>query len=68
MDGDEVVPASDKISKSKTKEEHSKILAQLKYSSVMTWQHINLHGEYDFEVSNNNSGFDMETILALEIE
>lgn len=59
---------SDKISKSKTKEEHSKILAQLKYSSVMTWQHINLHGEYDFEVSNNNSGFDMETILALEIE
>ena len=34
----------------------------------MTWQHINLHGEYDFEVSNKNSGFDMEAILALEIE
>ena len=59
---------SDKISKSKTKEEHSKILEKLQHSSVMTWQHINLHGEYDFEVSNNNRGFDMETILALEIE
>ena len=34
----------------------------------MTWQHINLHGEYDFEVSSNNSGFDMKAILALEIE
>lgn len=59
---------SDKISKSKTKDEHSKILKKLQHSSVMTWQHINLHGEYDFDVSNNNSGFDMEAILSLEIE
>jgi TnpA family transposase len=59
---------SDKISKSKTKEEYSKILEQLKYSSVMTWQHINLHGEYDFEVSKKSFGFDMKTILALEVE
>lgn len=33
----------------------------------MTWQHINLHGEYDFEVSTNNEGFDMEAILSLKI-
>lgn len=33
----------------------------------MTWQHINLHGEYDFDVSKDSFNFDLKKILALEI-
>jgi|GEM_PF-2917838 len=35
----------------------------------MTWQHINLHGEYDFmKQAANDRAFDLEKILALKIE
>lgn len=36
--------------------------------SVLTWRHINLHGEYDFTRSAaNDARFDIERILALTI-
>lgn len=36
--------------------------------SVLTWRHINLHGEYDFTMdSANDDRFDLDRILALSI-
>ena len=36
--------------------------------SVLTWRHINLHGEYNFyRKSANDPTFDVERILALTI-
>jgi hypothetical protein len=36
--------------------------------SVLTWRHINLHGEYDFTRSAaNDARCDIERILALTI-
>jgi len=46
---------------------HIEAIQVLKQSSVMTWQHINMHGEYDFEVSNKKSIFDLKNILEFKI-
>jgi len=59
---------SEKISETKSETEIEKLLDTLRGSSVMTWQHINMHGEYDFEVSNRKPLFDLKKILELKIE
>jgi TnpA family transposase len=49
-------------------EQRNKIISLIRKGSVITWQHINLHGEYDFtKGANNSTPFDMGKILALEI-
>ncbi len=49
-------------------QERKQTVELIKKSSVMTWQHINLQGEYDFTryVANDNP-FDMEKIYALKV-
>ncbi len=50
-------------------EQRKQMLAFIKKGSIMTWQHINLHGEYDFsKQAANDRAFDLEKILALKIE
>lgn len=40
--------------------------ALISQGSVITWRHINLHGEYDFRRRAANAElFDMDKILAL---
>jgi hypothetical protein len=33
----------------------------------MTWQHVNLHGKYDFDVDVNTAPFDLEAAKSLKI-
>jgi len=46
------------------------LLKTIKQGSVISWQHINLHGEYDFTAANDAaaySAFDMQKIRNLTI-
>lgn len=51
---------SEKLSEIIEQEEHKKLLNSFSNSSIMTWQHINLHGEYDFEIAKPTTSFDLE--------
>lgn len=39
----------------------------MKNSSTMTWQHVNMHGEYDFVIDIDKPPFDMIKINSLNI-
>lgn len=40
----------------------------IKNGSMLTWQHVNMRGEYDFtSAASNGSPFDMTKILALKV-
>jgi glutamate synthase domain-containing protein 1 len=39
---------SEKVANTATGEKRKQLLIQIKNSSVVPWQHINLHGEFDF--------------------
>jgi len=56
---------------SSSKEEQKALVQIIKASSVISWQHINLHGEYDFESINNNARtnivFDWDKISRLKV-
>jgi len=39
----------------------------LKNSSMMSWQHINLHEKYDFDIEVNTSPFDLNAVKSLNI-
>lgn len=44
------------------------MLNSIKLGSAICWQHINLHGEYNFNKSiTNDNSFDMEKILKLNV-
>jgi len=48
--------------------ERHEIINMIKKGSIITWRHINLHGEYDFRrPAANESRFDMEKILSLKL-
>jgi TnpA family transposase len=48
--------------------ERNNIIFFIKGGSIITWRHINLHGEFDFKKYIGNSFiFDMKKILALQI-
>lgn len=47
--------------------EKQNLLAAVKNGSVMTWQHVNMRGEYDFTKIDNKSRFDLEKLLSLKI-
>ena len=49
-------------------EQRQQMLSSIKQSSMIAWQHVNLHGEYDFtKFAANNSSFNMEKILTLKL-
>lgn len=44
------------------------IVESIKHGSMITWQHINLQGKYDFtKHAANDTSFDLTKILALQI-
>lgn len=48
--------------------EQNEIISMIRSGSIITWRHINLHGEYDFRrQAANDSPFDMIKILSLKI-
>lgn len=50
------------------REEQKRMLESIKRGSIITWRHINLHGEYNFtKYSANQAIFDMEKILVLKV-
>ena len=34
---------------------------------MMTWQHVNLHGKYDFDIDVNTTPFDLNVVKTLNI-
>ena len=58
---------SQKLSEIEDQVELNKQISQLEKSSIMTWQHVNMHGEYDFRIHTNRGSFDMDRILLLNI-
>ena len=47
------------------------LLKTIKESSVISWQHVNLHGEYDFTSTANTSmfnfAFELDKIKELKV-
>lgn len=61
---------SEVLLNSESEDNFQDILNTVKSGSIMTWQHINIHGEYDFELEDlydSKSIFPMDKILALEV-
>lgn len=56
------------LTNSSNKNQQRQIVESIKYGSMITWQHINLQGEYDFtKHAANDTPFDLTKILALQI-
>ena len=58
---------SQKLSVLKDEKEYNKLLNSIKSSSIMTWQHINMLGEYDFLAHKGKSMFDLEKLKEVKI-
>lgn len=51
------------------KKEQNEMLTLISQGSVITWQHINWHGEYDFRrFATNDCSFNMAEILTLSLQ
>ena len=49
--------------------ERNKMVILIKQSSMITWGHMNMGGEYDFSLPfNQDNPFDMEEILELKLQ
>jgi len=58
---------SEKLSQITHHAELQKQINLLKNSSMMTWQHVNLHGKYDFDIDVNTTPFDLNVVKTLNI-
>lgn len=58
---------SQKIAQAESEERRQELLAALRNGSVVTWQHVNLHGEYDFSDAKlrDSVGLEAPKIAAL---
>ena len=52
-----------------TAEQKAELIAAIKNGSVVSWRHINLHGEYDFsdEKLQDSVGLDLTKIVGLKL-
>jgi len=59
-----------KLTELNTENEKQELLETFKNSSIITWQHINFHGEYDFseEKTRDSIGFNLPKILSWKLE
>jgi TnpA family transposase len=49
--------------------ERNEMLSMIKEGSILTWSHVNLHGEFDFKrYAANDHTFNLSKILALKIK
>jgi TnpA family transposase len=57
-----------KIAEAESEEERQKLLSAVRSGSVARWQHVNLHGEYDFSENklSDSVGLNAEVILAMK--
>jgi TnpA family transposase len=53
-----------------TREQKAELIAAIKNGSVVSWRHINLHGEYDFsdEKLQDSVGLDLTKIINLKLD
>lgn len=59
---------SQQLSNTSNTEEQDDMLNAITSGSLLTWQHVNMQGEYDFRrVAANDEAFDMGKILALRL-
>jgi len=60
---------SQKLADVKTEDEQKILISRIKQGSIITWQHINLHGEFDFSDENirNSFPFSLPKILDLQV-
>lgn len=62
---------SDKLLKCNSKAQFDEMLSLVKESSMMTWKHINIHGEYNFRKlfsEGEGNSIDFEKIKGMNIE
>jgi hypothetical protein len=59
---------SQRLINTKKTQDQNLLLGTIKNGSLMTWQHVNMRGEYDFTKATNNKQCDLEEILSLKIE
>ena len=61
---------SDQITQMKDQDEIEELLISLKNSTIIYWEHVNLHGIYDFTKVKNakNPKFDMKKISQIAFE
>ena len=59
---------SQQLSNTSNTEEQDEMLNAITSGSLLTWQHVNMQGEYDFtRPAVNDDPFDMGQILALRL-
>jgi TnpA family transposase len=58
---------SEKLSQITNHAELQKQIELLKKSSMMSWQHVNLHGKYDFDMEVDTTPFDLNAAKFLNI-
>ena len=58
---------SEQLSKISNQAEFQRQIELLKKSSMMSWQHVNLHGKYDFDVDANTVPVDLNAAKSLKI-
>ena len=58
---------SEKLSQITNHAELQKQIELLKNSSMMSWQHVNLHGRYDFDIEVDTYPFDLNAAKSLNI-
>jgi len=59
---------SQRLSGTKNADDQREMLCAITGGSLLTWQHVNLQGEYDFrQVAANDEPFDLTQILAFKL-
>jgi hypothetical protein len=58
---------SEKLSQITNQAELQKQIDLLKNSSMMSWQHVNLFGKYEFDIDVNTVPFDLDAAKSLNI-
>lgn len=56
------------ILSAKTRNDKTALVKIIQSGSMLTWQHVNMRGEYDFTKAANSTNFDLSRILALKVE
>jgi len=59
---------SEKLSRITNQAELQKHIDLLKNSSMMSWQHVNMFGKYEFDIDVNTAPFDLDAAKSLNIK
>lgn len=59
---------SQRLVRASNAQEKMTLLETIKQGSLLSWQHVNMQGEYDFTRPANTAFFDMDNIISLKID